>query len=104
MTTPEEIKAGRKLPVSEGGTLPEPTEPPAESETGDEPGGGGDGDGGNEDEPDGDGDGGNEDEPDGDGDGGNEDETGDGDETDPPARPPQNPEVKSARPTRRKNR
>ncbi|KKK65759.1 hypothetical protein LCGC14_2970930, partial [marine sediment metagenome] len=30
MTTPEEIKAGRKLPVSEGGTLPEPTEPPAE--------------------------------------------------------------------------
>ncbi|KKK67289.1 hypothetical protein LCGC14_2955550, partial [marine sediment metagenome] len=33
MTTLKEIAAGCKLPVSEGGTLPEPTEPPAESET-----------------------------------------------------------------------
>ncbi len=30
MTTKKEIAAGRKLPVSEGGTLPEPTEPAEE--------------------------------------------------------------------------
>ena len=30
MTTKKEIAAGRKLPVSEGGTLPEPTEPTTE--------------------------------------------------------------------------
>ncbi len=44
MTTKKEIAAGRKLPVSEGGTLPEPTEPTTEpgegGEGSEEPGGG----------------------------------------------------------------
>ena len=45
MTTKKEIAAGRKLPVSEGGTLPEPTEPTTGKE---EPEGSGEGGGSEE--------------------------------------------------------